>query len=446
MKKIMRNDEKEAKTCEDKKNNFFNRLVQRFQNPEVELKDGEFKAPIAAENLVQKYSVVKSKELNSVREPWMKKRACLGSNKDNELAKHIFKLCQHNGEIKSSNFVRLLVEIGVPLPCKCIVETLKNLFNTKNLDNFIMGENAIIRICKSDTLSRRFMGKILEDVEKILKADSGESNKRDVTALDVEKLLKVWWQEADTYGRNQLHLNEISEFLLRKGIVADQTEGRKILNKIFKDLAYIDYNHFLLVFSKPIIKYSLSILWKKVLNESRESMYFSNDYSLTTLKKKILLAGINYPTTEFTVDEGVYAINAIEKYKEDVKSTSEKMTYDEFCKYWSLTTGQECGKNFLKGETKLEKKETVLSVFKKNDNIESEISSDECEIKDKVPTFTKNERYTILGNFNISTLGAYKWRHSVSPNVAQFTVSTSDGESKIRTQQKVFTEFLENSK
>ncbi|OMJ74049.1 hypothetical protein SteCoe_27101 [Stentor coeruleus] len=441
----MRNDEKEAKTCEDQKKNFFNRLAQRFQNPETELKDGEFKAPMATENLVQKYSVVKSKELNSVREPWMKKRACLGNNKDNELAKHIFKLCQHNGEIKSSNFIRLLVEIGVPLPCKIIIETLENLFNTKKLENFIMGENAIIRICKSDTLSKRFMGKILEDAEKILKVDNNDNSKREVNALDVEKLLKVWWQEADTYGRNQLHLNEISEFLLRKGIVADQTEGRKLLSKIFKDLVYIDYNHFLLIFSKPLIKYSLSILWKKVLNESKESMYFSNDYSLTTLKKKILLAGINYPTTEFTADEGIYAINAIEKYK-DVKSSTEKMTYDDFCKYWSLTSGQECGKNFLKRETKLEKKEKVLSVFKKNDDIESEISSDECEVKDKVPVFTKNERYTILGNFNISTLGAYKWRHSVSPNITQFTVSTSDGESKIRNQQKVFNEFLMNSK
>ena len=58
----------------------------------------------------------------------------------------------------------------------------------------------------------------------------------------------------DTYKRNQIHLNEVSEFLLKKGIVADQTEGRKFLSKLFKQRVFIDYNQFLLIFSSTLIK------------------------------------------------------------------------------------------------------------------------------------------------------------------------------------------------
>ena len=68
MKKTMRKDEEDIKSLEDKKNTLFFRLVERYRNPKAEINQKPFRVAAQTDNLVQKYSVVKAKELNAERE------------------------------------------------------------------------------------------------------------------------------------------------------------------------------------------------------------------------------------------------------------------------------------------------------------------------------------------------------------------------------------------
>ena len=46
----------------------FFRLVERYRNPKAEINQKPFRVAAQTDNLVQKYSVVKAKELNAERE------------------------------------------------------------------------------------------------------------------------------------------------------------------------------------------------------------------------------------------------------------------------------------------------------------------------------------------------------------------------------------------
>ena len=67
-------------------------------------------------------------------------------------------------------------------------------------------------------------------------------------------------------------------------------------------------------------------------NETNKEGFFSKEYSLTLLKKKLILAGVHYPVSEFSTEEGVAAIKNIEKYKENTENPVPKVTFEEFCK------------------------------------------------------------------------------------------------------------------
>ena len=450
MKKILRSDDEKAKNKEDSKNSMFTRLVQRLQNPGGEVKDKVFRLPIQTETLIQKSNVVKTKNLNVARDCWMQKRGLKEVSDSNLLAKQVFRLCSNQGEIRGSQFLVFLIEIGIPLHVNIIKASLSKLFHTKSIDTYKISENNIVALCKSDSFTNYLLETLLDHTVKIIKpsASSGDqygkkNPKSLVSTVDIEKVLKLWWGELDLKNRGQVHLNDISEFLQAKNLVADLNEGRKLLFKLFEEISYIDYSQFTLIFSKSIIKWGLKQIINKVSAETEDSAYFSKDYNLAVLKKKLLMAGISYPVDEFTAEEGIAAIKGIEKYREMAKTPVPKMNYEDFRKHWGESTGQELQKLHKMPSPPKETHVPEAAIFRAGKEYEEDIinfSEEECITEVVVP---KN-KYTILGNYNIARNGDEKWRHSIGPEIKPFTVSNGEGKSKIKERNSMYMEFTKN--
>ena len=443
MKKIKRADEEKVKLGEEKKSNLFSRLAERFNNPYAALIDKTFRPPVQTENLVQKTVIVKAKEIVATREQWLKKRGFKGDSEDNDLAKQVFLMCQKGNTIKGSDFIRFLIEIGVALPVTTIKQSLSHVFHTKSIENHIISENDIVSLFKSNSFINNLLAKVFENTYKMIKSTNFglsqdsfyDENNFSISTSNMERLIKNWWEEMDTYKRNQIHLNEVSEFLLKKGIVADQTEGRKFLGKLFKQRVFIDYNQFLLIFSSTLIKWGLKIICKKLKNETNKEGFFSKEYSLTLLKKKLILAGVHYAVSEFSTEEGVAAIKNIEKYKENTENPVPKVTFEEFCKEWKFTTGQEINKQKKISFKRAETPQPLLSIFNSFDSIDCNNKNAE-ENKPKI-LFSGKEKNTILGDYILD--GNSKWRHSISPNFSPYHVG--DGELRKRQKTDSFMEF-----
>jgi hypothetical protein len=262
MKKMMRSDEE--KTTSHQKN-MFSRLVYLFNSFSVAQESGVKATP--TENLVQKHSVVKAKDIVSRRDFWLKKRGYKANNQDYQTAKEVYSMLDCSKAFKAKDFLEFLIKIGITFPFKTLNSTLLRTFKTNSLENYVITEPDIVNLCKDNNFNTNLLKKLLENTSKLIKnteMTSVEDVYTTISASDIESTLKFWWEELDTFKRNQIHLNQISEFLVIKEIVKDQTEARKYLLNLFRELAFIDYTQFLMIFSKTVIKWGLKVLCYKI--------------------------------------------------------------------------------------------------------------------------------------------------------------------------------------
>ena len=129
----------------------------------------------------------------------MKKRGNLGNHESNELAKQIFHICEHNGEIKTAFFITTLIEFGIPLSENVIKATLSKLFHTNSVDTYSITENDMIALCKNDSFTNNLLDILLESSLKLVKTlnpiqitdtNQVENENYNITLPDIEKLLK----------------------------------------------------------------------------------------------------------------------------------------------------------------------------------------------------------------------------------------------------------------
>lgn len=413
MKKILRGDEESLKSLEDKKNSMFERLVQKLQNPNAVVKDKDFRTVVHTENLVHKQSVVKAKEIYAKREIWMGKRGVCQTDEDNALAKEVWKLCEKNSEIDSNFFVKFLVEIGTPIDLNVIKKTLGIIFHVKS-ETYKITETNIVTLCKSDSFNNHLLETVLEHTAVHLKSPTSDKppDISTISSVNIEKLLRIWWKVLDPRNRDQVPISEISEFLMEKKFVADQTNGRKVLIRLFDETSFISYLQFTMVFSSALIKLSLTQIFKKIRVQISNSEHFSKDYCFTLLKKKMLMAGNSFPVSEFSVDEGIAAVKGIGKYYEKDLG---KMDYENFRNHWGEVTGQRVKivkKNKKKEEFISEKPKSSLAIFNRNKNLED--ISVVPDAKEEQSDFMIKERYTILGKYDIESSTEGRWSHSKS--------------------------------
>lgn len=422
MKKIMRSEEQKEESGEKAKNTLFGRLAKRFENPGLQFKEKEIKPSVQTENLIQKMTVVKDKEIAADRKPWLKKRGYLGHNEDIDFAKRIFRLLQQNGEFKSPAFINLLASIGVPLPIFIIKQCLIRVFKPVNPDNYLITENSMMSLCKTDEFERNIMSVFIHTLSLQGKTSINpienpltQTDKAILSSHDLYALLKEWWIELDSLRAHQIHLNEVSEFLQKKSLVADTNEGRKYLAKFKFHGTFLDFNQFLLIFSKFILKNSLKALCFRLAEDFSGSEFFSSDYTLTLMRKKLIFAGVKCPVDEFTAEEGVTAIENIKKISKCEVFTD----FDEYKAKWGKNLRHKEGLNTEKDEEKKKRKMAVVYWENKLDKSENEKNQEEGK---DLTAFGNNDKCTILGNSQVHGKVDGKWKHSVTPKFVPFVV------------------------
>ena len=424
MKKIMRSEEQKQESGEKAKNTLFGRLAKRFENPGLQFKDKEIKPSVQTENLIQKMTVVKDKEIAADRKPWLKKRGYLGHNEDIDFAKRIFRLLQQNGEFKSPAFINLLASIGVPLPIFLIKQGLARVFKPINPDNYLITENSMMSLCKTDEFERNIMSVFIHTLSLQGKSPINpienpltQTDKVILSSHDLYALIKEWWVELDSSRAHQIHLNEVSEFLQRKSLVVDTNEGRKYLAKFKFHGTFLDFNQFLLVFSKFILKNSLRALCFRLAEDFSGSEFFSSDYTLALMRKKLIFAGVKCPVAEFTTEEGVTAIENIRKISKCEVFTD----FDEYKAKWGKNLRHREG---LVGEKDEEgEKKRKMAVVYWDEKLEKKGENERKEEHGKdFGGFGSNENCTILGNYQVRGKMDGQWKHSVAPQFVPFVV------------------------
>lgn len=420
MKKIMRTDEQNKESGEKAKNTLFGRLAKRFENPGQQFKEREVKNPVQTENLIQKMSVVKDKEIAADRKPWLKKRGFLGHNEDIDFAKTIFRLLQQNGEVKSSALINLLATMGIPLPIFLIKQCLVCVFKPKNIDSYLISENSMMSLCKTDEFERNIMAVFVHSLvllgkNSINSIDNPISNTNKVilSSHDIYALLKDWWHELDSMKAHQIHLNEVSEFLQKKSVVVDANEGRKFLAKFKFHGTFLDFNQFLLIFAKFIVKNSLRTLCFRLAEDYQSSDFFSNDYTLTLMRKKIVFAGIKYPVPEFSAEEGASAISNIKK----ITNCETFNDFDEYLAIW----GKNLRQNKQNKDNNEEKKRELAVVHWETKHEDFEEAQNKKQAEEAI-VFGIKDRCTILGNSYVHAQADSQWKHSIAPKFAPFMV------------------------
>lgn len=416
----MRTDEQNKESGEKAKNTLFGRLAKRFENPAQQFKEREIKNPVQTENLIQKMSVVKDKDIAADRKPWLKKRGLLGHNEDIDFAKTIFRLLQQNGEVKSSALINLLATMGIPLPIFLIKQCLVFVFKPKNIDSYSVSENSMMSLCKTDEFERNIMSVFVHSLMLMgknsinsIENPLSNTNKVILSSHDIHGLLKDWWSELDSMRAHQIHINEVSEFLQKKSIVVDANEGRKFLAKFRFHGTFLDFNQFLLIFAKFIVKNSLRTLCFRLAEDYQSSDFFSNDYTLTLMRKKIVFAGIKYPVPEFSAEEGASAISHIKK----ISNCQEFNDFDEYLAVW--------GKNLRHNKSNKdnnEEKKRELAVVHWESKFEEDKAALNNEKDEKTLVFGISDKCTILGNSHVHGQTDGQWKHSIAPKFAPFIV------------------------
>jgi hypothetical protein len=389
IKKSTRSDEYKVSGRYQDSTQLFSRLSSRMEKPETPMAPFRVKQNYGTGKLIHKKSTVQDKVLNQTTSGWISKHGKVSDSlsiKSN--ARIIFDMLDPGGkgEITGQQFCEFLIEIGFPLEIFTTFAFIKKYKHVQSIESIRLTADDIGNFCRADhrtdtLLSALYIALGELNIEKQGKIDI-------VTLFNV---VKTWWSETDENNSHVIHCNVICEFLVKKGVTVDFNESFKLVSKCAID-GFVDFGHFQLIFVKGFVKHLLVNIQHKFKPEDWKNSDFSNAYKLCQLKKQLILAGISYPVPKISIEEGLAALNAMQKYATLIGRPIENLEYPQFCETWKKMTGEILGKTYMKSN--LEEIQHRL--------VES-------------PERTLN-RFSLIGNTDVKFNVKKKWTHSVSPD------------------------------
>lgn len=145
-----------------------------------------------------------------------------------------------------------------------------------------------------------------------------------ISITEQQDLVQKWWGEVNPLQSNAVSFKVIAEKLVLLGIASDTTEARKAMGKLIGLRKAIDYSDFMQIFVRSMMKNSLQTLALKVSNDHFEDLEEAE--KILAYKRALLLTGLRYFKYDVSPQEGLLALNAINKLSGDVPIPKSKLT------------------------------------------------------------------------------------------------------------------------
>lgn len=103
--------------------------------------------------------------------------------------------------------------------------------------------------------------------------------------------------------------------LIELGFVDDQESGLKLIKHYIDIETHMNFDQFQIIFAKSMLKGSFMNLSKRIFTRKFSSEQEMDSPSLTNYKRSLMMSGIQCPNSEISVEEGMQALEALEKYQ-----------------------------------------------------------------------------------------------------------------------------------
>jgi hypothetical protein len=256
-----------------------------------------------------------------------------------------------NKEIEGEAFMKLLLSLGVVSDPKVMRKTLCLILKTNDLSktsikfqdfmsffkndartdrilkrlNYLAIQERENKVYKVELEDKSFFGKspVLEKTSNdlltigfglLLKKNKANAQKKLVTIDEHINLINTWWSSLEKNSCNIVHIENLIKLFVSVGIAADRNDSRNLIYSYTGVKPEINFEEFQQIFAKSIFKGSLSNLSKRLSDDSYGSESMSSSSKLTSYQRALLMSGIKCPNSNISVEEGVKAMAAIEKY------------------------------------------------------------------------------------------------------------------------------------
>ncbi|OMJ90312.1 hypothetical protein SteCoe_7336 [Stentor coeruleus] len=336
MNKALRSDEKQISAYNHESDAGFIRLSEKIRNPKIPSEDPSKRIKArTSSNVAQKSSDASMRNIMISQSKWLKSHG----NNDNSsipIAKQIISMLDsHNSTgIPADKFVSFLIEIGLPVPIKCVINTLQSLLHTKDIKTKYIYEEHILLLCRSDKKNTHILTIINQETAKINNKPLDQ-----ITSAEQSEVISKWWEKLDESGKKIVPFSIICDFLVLICMFTDILEAKKFLVNICKDREFIDKCQFKMIFTRALIKHTLMNINKKFTQEDWDNPALSFAYKLCQLKRQLILAGIKYPIPNISKEEGELALKAMESMEKFTFGCRKKVDYEDFKVAWLKNTG-----------------------------------------------------------------------------------------------------------
>lgn len=336
MNKALRSDEKQLSAYNHESDAGFIRLSEQIRNPKTSTKEPQKHIKTRApSNAPQKSSDASIRNIMISQSKWLKSHG----NDDNSsmsIAKQIMLMLDspNSNEIQAEDFVSFLIEIGLPVPIKGLIETLKSLLHVKNIKSKNIKEEHISALCRSDKKNSHILKIINQETAK-----SHNKSLNQITSAEQLEVISTWWKKLNESGSKIVSFGIVCDFLVQICMFADFSEARKFVAGTCKDGEFMDKYQFQMIFTKALIKHTLMNINKKFTYEDWNNPSLSYAYKLCQLKRQLILAGIKYPIPNISKEDGELVLKAVESMEKLTFGCVKKVNYEDFKAAWLKNTG-----------------------------------------------------------------------------------------------------------
>lgn len=335
MNKATRDDEKKSSGTRPESDIRFKRLVGKLcENPKLPREVYTKTEPENNSKVVHKSKHAINKDLSATRSKWLSQRG-KGKFHNSHIAKRIFMMLdpQGSGEVEANDFCNFLIDIGIPVRLSAIKSVVGKVIGSSQIKNKLITEDEIAYLCRGDQKTTQTLTILNSAV-----LNHFDAKDKIVTSADHGNLLKRWWESLDSSRNNQVEVPKICEFLVNIKVFRDFFEARKFVDKVTSESTFIDCNQFYSLFAKPLIKHCLLNINSKFTEDDWNNSMYSDAYKLSQLKRKLILAGIQYPIPNISIEEGELALKAMSSLTK-INKKPQSANYDEFKDNWFKLTG-----------------------------------------------------------------------------------------------------------
>ena len=406
MNSTVRKDESLVCSFKNQSDEGFYRLAKKVINSEKHPKNELKILPQAQASgrMTQKSAEAYANYLSNNQNKWLKKRGYDENLNSSHLAKKICKMIdpQETGKIALLDFVKFLVEIGVPLSSKVIKSILCKIVGEIDTNKAIITEDHINLICRGDKKTNAILYNLNSCIKIQLNKPCSE-----ITTADQDVMINSWWKTLDSYHRNQVCSNQICDFMVKTQIFPGFSEGKKFMNKVTNFSPFLDSIQFRLIFSKALIKQTLLGIDKKLAEEDLGSKEHSYAIKFCQLKRKLILAGSRCAVPNVTTEEGSIVLKAIKSFARLTHSEEPNINLKDLKKRWHRRTGINVDKA-EKGNSQEHKEKPVelARYFPKDTEMHVDYLKYNDDYRPKTLVVNdsrlRNRKFTIAGSFNLT--------------------------------------------